>query len=600
MHDTDTVIREADAKFAAKDLEGARMVYQSALLDWVDDAREGSGGDAPDLLRDKITTLWIAYANLNKRAKMFKSATEAYEAATSCPIAGPMGSLWLEYARFQEERGRHRTAQNVYLRALVGNENDPAAVKDEASKKILWNEFLRMMRGQTKNPSLTLQELRDAVEKEHVAMMKSKPLEADEAAVTAEAGKEEANVAIAGSDKSLSSGEAPPSKRAKLDEADVPITKHDVEVPAELPVPNENLGSVTAKEVEDEATALFSDMGKLSPELRAAWFARDGDSSPFRPEPPLFTPSPPKFSDASGKDILGDELALKLIRTLLEKSGSGERGSTILEVCQACWIMTAIKEREASKALEEMDKKMIKDKEVLELNLESRASVAGGALAAVQHINESERNDFIAKCNQQRQHLIDYIAWQFRELLAVQQQLLTKAGLPSFDGPTVDASIIALQANVCSFMHSAFYLRARIGEKQHVAMLNSQESRLSTALSSKKAEAPQPSIGGVPPSQSSIQHPVMPFQPQVFQQQHQYQHQPQPMQYQQGVFQQQPSFQPLPPGQPPHQAFSAPMAPMQGNAGAPIMTTMMPMHHPPGQPFGTQQQHGSNQRPAYR
>eukprot|EP00566_Odontella_aurita_P025568 CAMPEP_0113552420 /NCGR_PEP_ID=MMETSP0015_2-20120614/15057_1 /TAXON_ID=2838 /ORGANISM="Odontella" /LENGTH=112 /DNA_ID=CAMNT_0000453395 /DNA_START=277 /DNA_END=613 /DNA_ORIENTATION=+ /assembly_acc=CAM_ASM_000160 len=70
MHDTDSVIKEADAKFAAKNLDGARIIYQSALLDWVDDAREGSGGEAPDLLKDKITTLWIAYANLNKRAKM--------------------------------------------------------------------------------------------------------------------------------------------------------------------------------------------------------------------------------------------------------------------------------------------------------------------------------------------------------------------------------------------------------------------------------------------------------------------------------------------------------------------------------------------------
>lgn len=595
MHDTDTVIRDADAKFAAKDLEGARMVYQSALLDWVDDAREGSGGEALNLLGDKITSLWIAYANLNKRAKMFKSATEAYEAAASCPIAGSMGSLWLEYARFQEERGRHRTAQNVYLRALVGDENNPAAVKGEAGKKILWTEFLRMMKGQTKNPSLTLQELRNAVEEEHVAAVKSKQVEVDESLTDVEAAKEEVTACVV---ESSTEGEGPPSKRAKLDEAAPPA------VEAVATVVAEPLQPVTAKEVEAEATALTDDMGMLPPDLRAAWFARDGDSPPFRPEPPLFTPSPPKFSDASGKDILGDELALSLISTLLKKTDSDEKGNTILEVCKACWIMTAIKEREESNALQDMDLKMMKEKEALESNLEARASVAGGALAAVQQINEGERNDFGSKCNQQRQQLVGYIAWQFRELLAIQQQLLTKAGLPGFDGPTVDASAIALQAKVCSFMHSAFYLRTRIGEKQHLAMLKSQESRLSAALSSKKAEAPAP-VPGVSLPQTGLQNTAVQFHPQAFQTQQQFPpgHQPpaQPLQYpQQGVFQQQPSYLPPPHGQPPQQAFGAQMVPMQGHTGVAMMTTAAPMHHPQGQTYGTQQQHSSHQRTNYQ
>lgn len=63
-------------------------------------------------------------------------------------------------------------------------------------------------------------------------------------------------------------------------------------------------------------------------------------------------------------------------------------------------------------------------------------------------------------------------------MLAIQQEILTKAGLPYFDGPTVDAVSIRIQANICTFLHSAFYLRNRIGEKSHVAMLAAQESRL--------------------------------------------------------------------------------------------------------------------------
>mmetsp|Transcript_38820 Transcript_38820/g.116721 ORF Transcript_38820/g.116721 Transcript_38820/m.116721 type:complete len:598 (-) Transcript_38820:64-1857(-) len=597
MHDTDSVIKEADAKFAAKNLDGARIIYQSALLDWVDDAREGSGGEAPDLLKDKITTLWIAYANLNKRAKMFKSATEAYEAATSCPVAGTMGSLWLEYARFQEERGRHRTAQNVYLRALVGDDHNPAAVKDEPGKKILWNEFVRMMKGQTKNPSLTLQELRDAVENEHVATMKSKPSEVDG---TAEVVNEEMSLEKSSPDDPSTPDDAPPSKRAKLDDTDPPATTH-AESSADIAFGTEPLQLITAKEVEAEATTLVEVMGKLPPELRAAWFARDGDSPPFRPEPPLFTPSPPKFSDASGKDILGDELALNLIRILQKNNESDQTGSTILDVCQACWIMTAINEKEASKALQDIDQKMIKEKETLELNLEARASVAGGALSAVQQINESERNDFISKCNQQRQQLHDYTAWQFRELLAVQQQLLTKVDLPGFDGPTVDASVIAHQANVCSFLHSAFYLRTRIGEKQHLAMLKSQEGRLSAAVSSKKAEAPQPAHG----VQTGVPNTAVPFQPQTFQPQHPFppahQLHAQPLYQQHGVFQQPPPFPPPPPGQLQQQAFGAQMVPMQGHVGAPVIPSAVPMQHAQGQgAFSTQHQHNSHQGANYR
>jgi len=110
-------------------------------------------------------------------------------------------------------------------------------------------------------------------------------------------------------------------------------------------------------------------------------------------------------------------------------------------------------------------------------------------------INEAEKNNFLAGCNQIRQQLIDGHAWQFRELLAVQQQIMTKAGVPCFDGPTVDASAIHIQANICAFMHSAFFLRARIGEKQHLAMLTTQEKRLAEALKSAPPLFP-PGVGG--------------------------------------------------------------------------------------------------------
>ena len=242
---------------------------------------------------------------------------------------------------------------------------------------------------------------------------------------------------------------------------------------------------MSAESIEKETAEAVDRMKELSPDISAAWFARDGDSPPSRPEPPLFTPSPPKFSDATGREVLGDELALKLIQMLLKKDESDQSGTILLDVSRACWTMTALKEKEAAKAIETLDNKMSRDLEALEATLESRASVAGeAALAAVQMINEAEKNNFLAGCNQIRQQLIDGHAWQFRELLAVQQQILTKAGVPYFDGPTVDASMIHIEANICAFMHSAFFLRARIGEKQHLAMLATQEKRLAEAVKS--------------------------------------------------------------------------------------------------------------------
>ena len=152
--------------------------------------------------------------------------------------------------------------------------------------------------------------------------------------------------------------------------------------------------------------------------------------------------------------------------------------------------------------------------EALEATLESRASVAGtAALAAVQMVNEAEKTNFLAGCNQIRQQLVDGHAWQFRELLAVQQQLLTRANLPGFDGPTVDASSIAMQANVCAFMHSAFFLRARIGENQHLAMLKSQEKRLVEAIKSAPSQALQPPYQQSFPSGYNMLMPGQHMQP---------------------------------------------------------------------------------------
>ncbi|KAL7449960.1 hypothetical protein ACHAXS_000219, partial [Conticribra weissflogii] len=197
QYSSQKVISDAEAKLAEAGINAAQNVYQSAILDWVDDVTMGmdpeeeeEGGKAShgsgnavlgpeavtssgarvvtkrDIIRGEIVELWLGYANLNRRANLyqimtvlpsthgmaedwyslvellvlvseirpdapyfilsfaspsqFKSATEVYEQATNCAVAGRVGKIWLEYARFLEERGRPRTAQKIYLRALVG------------------------------------------------------------------------------------------------------------------------------------------------------------------------------------------------------------------------------------------------------------------------------------------------------------------------------------------------------------------------------------------------------------------------------------------------------------------------------------------------
>jgi hypothetical protein len=88
--------------------------------------------------------------------------------------------------------------------------------------------------------------------------------------------------------------------------------------------------------------------------------ARDGASLPSRPEPPFFTPSPPKWGDASGKDVLGMDVALPLIQLLLKTSSTQDFvGNVILEIAKACWMMTALKEKEAQLALTQLDQTLV-------------------------------------------------------------------------------------------------------------------------------------------------------------------------------------------------------------------------------------------------
>jgi hypothetical protein len=127
-----------------------------------------------------------------------------------------------------------------------------------------------------------------------------------------------------------------------------------------------------------------------------------------------------------------------------------------------------------------MDTKFQNESDRLESELEARLSVAGTGMAhAVSAMNERERTIFHHQANQQRQQLVNQSAWAFRQLLYLQQVVLCKLDVPGFeDGPTVDAESLLLQSYICQYIHSAFYIRHRMGSEPHESMLRSQLKKL--------------------------------------------------------------------------------------------------------------------------
>jgi tetratricopeptide (TPR) repeat protein len=495
-YDPNVIIKAADDKLANNDLEGGQMLFQSALLDWVDDAREkvntGMGGADTEQMREAIATLWIAYAHYLGKAKQFKSATEAYEQAAQCPVAGNVGRIWLDYARFAEERGKLRTAQQVYLRALVGEgssvDDSGGAVVDEQDRALLWNEFLEMMR--QNNPTLTMKDFRLAIDKEQ--QQKSNGNASDDG-IARESTPEQVGSSLAGAQNSMDALTGPPpAKRPRLESEDIKMedaTYSMDQQPTKTYV-------VTATQVNEEQLALeeLTRNAEQDPGFVAAWMLRDGDAPPQPPEPPLFSAAPPKLADPTAKDILGEDLALELIQRLLQPSGT-----VLLEVCRALWMLMALKENLSQKALEKLDATVREELDKMNSRLDERLSVAGAAESAVRVMNDTERSSFQMSCNQQRQHVLNGIAWEFRQLLWVQQQLLTKLNVPGFDGTTVDAMAMDFQSRVCAYLHSAFYLRKRIGETIHVNMLKSQAERLKQHIQAgKNATLAMPPAAGVP------------------------------------------------------------------------------------------------------
>jgi hypothetical protein len=565
-YNPNNIISAANAKLQQhSDWEGGQLLFQSALLQWVDDARELQGQPQAagryEGLREALATLWVAYCHFLASAHQFKSATEAYEQAVHDPVAGDLGRLWLDYAAFLCERSKFRNAQDVYLRALVGKAggNGPA-VTDEQDSDILWQTFLEMMRQQKENPDLTLEELKAAVAtNEPVASMTEDPEDEDSAMeperkrIKVEGGAAVPDAAPSSGAFGLPSVAAPPEPAAKV----------HVVIPE-------------ATKAEETAFMPILAQPDLPPDLKAAWMVRDGTGVAQPPEPPLFLAAPPKLSDPSGKDLLGRDLALELTQTLLSPAGN-----LVLQVCRALWTMSALQERESGKRLDALDESLIEAHGHREADWANRLSVAAEANeSSIHHMIGQERHNFAQSCRQERERLFHAAAWEARRLLCAQQIVLAKLRIPTFTedgGTTVDSSTLARQATVCAFLHSAFYLRQRIGTDPHLSMLASQAKRL--------AQLP---AGGMPPPRVTMEKRA-PASPPMTQSRSRH---PPPQQ------QQQMYHNPPPPGYgnyPPQQQ----QQPMYGGGGygAYPPQQQQPMHAGQQQQMMHQQQHPSGMPP---
>ena len=447
-------------------------------------------------------------------------------------MAGGTGEIWSEYAKFLEERERPKTARNLYLRALVGEDGGTPRLTHTPDQNMLWDGFLSMMRSLKKNPDLTLDELKGAARKDGNAAV------ADRIGSTTPT-----------PDRMVSSPTVDGTTRYDAGDGSRPVKRSRWDASSSAAVaPPVITEMMSAGSIDTTAGVILTASRNMPPEIEMLWLACDGGSIPSRPEPALFSASPPKLGDPSGKDLVGNEAALRILQILTATTHDGKSlGSAVLDLCHACWMMTAIKEEEATRAQESIEKKILAGREALEADLDTRASVAGSAIAAVRQANERERSVFDTHCDAQRNQILASIAWEFRKLLYTQQIILTNANIPGFDGPTVDFAVIALQSKMCSVLHSAFFLRARVGEASHAIMLNKQLESLKKFISTTvKIETIEqnhaPMQMQLQQQQPQMMYPMIPMgMPPIFQQppsmiyagQQPMMYQPMPMDFQQ-------------------------------------------------------------------
>lgn len=74
QYNAQTIIDAAELKLQSEGINTAQTIYQQALFDWVDDVTMGdmdmSGENGTAVIKEEIAKLWLAYANLNRKANL--------------------------------------------------------------------------------------------------------------------------------------------------------------------------------------------------------------------------------------------------------------------------------------------------------------------------------------------------------------------------------------------------------------------------------------------------------------------------------------------------------------------------------------------------
>lgn len=267
-------------------------------------------------------------------------------------------------------------------------------------------------------------------------------------------------------------------------------------------------------------------------------------------------------------------MAVQLVERLLTPSS----GSLVLEVCRGLWALQGVKEQECQSALETLDRSLLAQHERLEAELEARLSVAEAAVAdAVRQMNDRERHSFQSNAVQQRQQVLTHGAWELRKVLCWQQTLLAKLDVPGFEeGPTVDDSSLQFQSFICQYLHSAFFIRNKMGVAPHESMLKSQLKKLKREQEG-GTRSPMGGSSPVPPMRK--QSPVPPPVYNLGTPQQQQQQQPIMMQQQQQGYSYAPPI-------PQHQQ----QQPMMATAAGTGLPQYMPQQPPYGMMMGMPQQ----------
>jgi hypothetical protein len=163
---------------------------------------------------------------------------------------------------------------------------------------------------------------------------------------------------------------------------------------------------------------------------------------------------------------------------LLEPSGD-----IVLNVCNGLWTLQALKHKETYEEITRLDDAMLIEYEQFESVLEARLVGASSSQnvslrIAVEQMNNNERDNFETTCSTKRVALLTKHTWAFRQLLYMQQIVLSQLDVPTFVEPTIELSKLQIHSNVCKYLHSAFYIRSRMGLEPHESMLRNQLRRL--------------------------------------------------------------------------------------------------------------------------